>query len=213
MKQRIAYLAAPLALIAMACALYLSFVSPAAQADNETSKAFPARQLEGSWRFTSTAEIDGETLTLRGLYTFARGGVMLSTDELTFQPGYASTTGLGTWERTGRNEYAFTMELLFFRQSDFNFEARVRVFGKIKLTGEDTFTDVSQSDTLDAEGNFIGTICATEEATRVEIEPYTSCVTTPMSQMDPATTSKASPTTMSQTRMFGRAGLLKRLKT
>ena len=135
---------------------------------------------------------------------------MLETDELTFQPGYASTTGQGTWERTGHNEYAFTWEALFFRQSDFTFDAKLKIYGKIRLTGKNTFTDVAQSDLFDAEGNFIDTICLTEEATRMEIEPYTSCVPTPMGQVGPVTMSQSS--SVGQSPSVGKATLVKRLK-
>jgi hypothetical protein len=135
---------------------------------------------------------------------------MMGTDELTFQPGYASTTGLGTWVRTGRNEYAFTIEYLFFRQSDFTFDSRAKVYGKITLAGEDTFTDVAQSDLFDAEGNFINSICLTEEATRMEVEPITSCLDSTMSEKKPATMSQTR--SVEQAPSVGKATLVKRLK-
>jgi len=169
MKRKITYLSVPIALIGLVFALYLSLVSPPAFADDETSRAFPARQLEGTWRVTIVAE-DG--IPFQALYTFARGGVMHETDEFSLPLKFGPSQGV--WERTGPNHYAYTWES-FVSDPNFPDDVKLRVHGVITLTGRDAYTAQAQYEFFDAEGNVTISGCVTDQATRMTIDPVTSC--------------------------------------
>jgi hypothetical protein len=169
MKKKITYLSVPIALIGLVFALYLLPVSPSAFADDETNRAFLARQLEGTWRVTIVSE-GGDPF--QALYTFARGGVMHETDESSLPLSFGPSQGV--WERTGPNRYAYTWES-FASDPNFPDDVKLRVHGVITLTGRDTYNAQVQFEFFDAEGNVTFSGCATDQATRMTIDPVTSC--------------------------------------
>jgi len=159
-KKTLAYFTALLLIIGLAAILSLPRLAPAVRADAE------ADPLEGTWRVTVKGE-DGTSF--RALFTFARGGVMMESDEtqLTRPIG---TNGQGVWKNTGP-QYAFVWEnFLFDPYQNFAPVGKLRLRGTITLTGTDTFAGTDQFEYLDLNGNVIYAGSSSEEATRMTIE-------------------------------------------
>jgi hypothetical protein len=134
--------------------------------------ALTAPQLEGTWRVTSTIT-DGPP-PFSALYSFNGGGTLQETDEIQLLSPSAGPA-LGVWTKVGSNQYAFTWESYVF-DLDTNMPAgRLKISGLITLIDRNTYTAVDQFQFYDADGNPTFGGCATEEATRMTVDPVTSC--------------------------------------
>lgn len=129
-------------------------------------------QLEGTWRVTATIT-DGPP-PFSALYSFSGGGTLQETDETQLLTPSAGPA-LGTWTKVGTNQYAFTWESYLFDFSSDSPAGRLQIRGVVTLTGKDTYTAVDQFAFYDTDGNVAFSGCATEEATRMTVEPVSSC--------------------------------------
>jgi len=152
---------------------------PSAQAADDASLA---RRLEGTWVSTFTYP-DGRQY--QSLLTFARGGTLTQTNSIELEPPLPATNGQGVWEKTSGHEFATTYTFFLFDTS-LNPAGSVRIRQAITLSGRDAFTAVDQIEVFDPEGNVLGTFCATEQATRMTVQPVTSCPIETPSQTSPA---------------------------
>jgi len=131
-----------------------------------------APQMEGTWRVT-TSVADGPP-PFSNLYSFNSGGTLHETDEIQLLSPSAGP-GAGVWTKLGGNQYAFTWESYLFDFGSDSPTGRLQVRGLLTLTGKDTYTAVDQYAFYDTNGNVTLSGCATEEATRMTVEPVTSC--------------------------------------
>jgi hypothetical protein len=131
-----------------------------------------APQMEGTWRVTATIT-DGPP-PFSALYSFSGGGTLQETDETQLLTPSAGPA-LGAWTKVGSNQYAFTWESYLFDFGTDSPAGRLKVRGLITLTDKDTYTAVDQFDFYDTDGNVTLSGCATEEGTRMTVEPVTSC--------------------------------------
>ena len=99
--------------------------------------------------------------------TFAKGGTLLET----IGPTTLRSPGNGIWKREqGWNEYSFALRFMRFDAAG-SFVGSGVVRGAITLdeTG-DHYTSTATNDTLDVNGNVIGSGCATSVATRFSMK-------------------------------------------
>ncbi len=75
----------------------------------------------------------------------------------------------------GSNQYAFTWESYLFDLGSDSPAGRLKVHGLITLIDKDTYTAVDQFEFYDTGGNVTLAGCATEVATRMTVDPVTSC--------------------------------------
>src|SRR5689334_22790031 len=84
-------------------------VSSALAEEDDTS-----RTLEGGWMGTTDA---GPGFgTFGALYSFARGGGLVTSSSIDLAPRSLSTPGYGSWERVGDRRFAFTFDAFVFDQ-------------------------------------------------------------------------------------------------
>lgn len=169
MRKTFAYFSASVLMIGLAVMFSLPRVAPAVKADGEGDP------LEGTWRVTVTGE-DG--YSFQALFTFARGGVMMETDEtqLTRPIG---TNGQGVWTRTG-DQYAFVWEnFLFDPYQNFAPVGKLKLHGTITLTGSDSYTSADQFDYFDTSGNAMFSGRDSGVATRMTVEVVPTPTPTP----------------------------------
>ena len=131
-----------------------------------------APQLEGTWRVTSSIA-DGPP-PFSALYSFNGGGTLLETDEIQLLSPSAGPA-VGVWTKVESNQYAFTWESYLFDFGSDSPAGRLKVHGFITLVDKDTYTAVDQFEFYDTDGNVTFAGCATEEATRMTVDPVTSC--------------------------------------
>src|SRR5437763_1168034 len=163
-KKTLAYFSAFLLLIVLAVLLSLPRLAPAVRADGDGDP------LEGTWKVTVKGA-DG--YSFHALFTFARGGVMMESDEtqLTRPIG---TNGQGVWTKTA-DGYAFTWEnFLSDPYQNFTAVGRLRIHGTLTFTGSNSFTGTDQFEYFDLNGSVLYSGRDSQDATRMTIEPVTS---------------------------------------
>lgn len=141
MKRNITTVGVVLSLLALlACGV--SFVGGASVTpDAQAREGASAPQLEGTWAVTVTPPAGGPPAYF-SLGTFARGGVMITPPDPSVGPGVTST-GQGTWVRTGGNEYAST-HVAFTYDSGGHITGTIRIKASYRLTSKDTFEGSGQ---------------------------------------------------------------------
>ena len=129
-----------------------------------------AQTLQGTWRVTRTSVdcITGQDiLSFPAIMTFNQGGtctgyfVVPGTD-----PGQG--TEYGVWQREPGNHNYSVRVVSYAYSAEGDFEARVEATEALQLTTADSFTGTGTVQIFDADGNLIGTICATSIGTRFE---------------------------------------------
>ena len=174
MKTRILKLTSASALVAIAVTVALSFASAQTAEKNLSS----ARTVEGVWR-TMVTPVNCETgdplaPPFPGLFTFNEGGTM---SEYGISPGQVQTPALrspghGVWQREhghhGEHNYSFSF--IFYRYNTSGmFIGSQKITAALELGASgDQFTTHSAVEIFDANGNLIGTGCATAAGTRFE---------------------------------------------
>jgi len=115
----------------------------------------------------------------RGLITFNKdGGVIASVQGdilLNAPPGVppVATAGHGAWEKTGSRRYAFTFIQIFY-DADGNYQGEAKIRHSITLNHRgNSWSGQLQVEIFDADGNVVFTGSATEQATRIVVEPLT----------------------------------------
>ena len=170
MKTRTSKLISSSVLLAIAALTALSFASARAAEENPSSNPI----IGGVWK-TMVTPVDcvtGNPLAppFNGLFTFNKGGTMseYGISPLVMQTPALRSPGHGTWQREGGLNYSFKFIL-------YRYDLTGLFIGSQKITaalvlgasGND-FTTSSAIEIFDANGNLIGTGCATAAGTRFE---------------------------------------------
>jgi hypothetical protein len=134
-------------------------------------------RLEGSWRVTVTPP--GGAPSFRGLITFNKDGGLVASAQgdvlLNAPPGVppVATAGHGAWEKIGSRRYAFTfLQILYDADGNYQGEAKIRHSITLDHRGN-SWSGQLQVEIFDADGNVVFTGSATEQATRIVVEPLT----------------------------------------
>jgi hypothetical protein len=168
-QNRLGALGQTLAKPGISLAVALSLLFGAAFIRNASARSGQGESLEtlsGTWKTTVTLTNcqTGAPLPIPpfpALNTFETNGTMLETGarSLFRSPGH------GTWERTGHNE--FRKHWIFFRFApDGSYIGTQEITGSVRLTSPDAFTADGAVTLRDADGNVVGSGCATETGTR-----------------------------------------------
>ncbi|MBA3633378.1 MAG: hypothetical protein H0W58_11325 [Acidobacteria bacterium] len=84
-----------------------------------------------------------------------------------------ATAGHGAWKKIGSRRYAFTfLQILYDADGNYQGEAKTRHSITLNRRG-DSWSGQLQVEIFDADGNVVFTGSATEQATRIEVEPLT----------------------------------------
>ncbi len=138
-----------------------------AQAPANSAKAFRFG-LVGTWRsqVTFVSCVDGTPVSLPfpSVNTYALGNTAL---EYGVASGNLRGPGLGTWARTGLNE--FTSMFVFFRYDASGVQVRdiATVTRTIKLTGPGQYEATNTTEFRNTDGVLLFTGCATEVSNRL----------------------------------------------
>jgi hypothetical protein len=149
-------------LVIMAIATLITLTS---SRSNATPSGSSAPSLEGTWEVT-VLPTGGDPIV--DFATFTSGGGMIGTD-----PDPSLSTGLGTWARTGGNEFAVTFT--HFLSAGGAPLGTIKVRATITLDPQtDTFSGPFRTDIIIG-GNVVQSICGTVQARRVNVEPVEPC--------------------------------------
>lgn len=150
------------ALVIVAIAALIALTSTQSSA---TSGGASGPEFEGSWEVT-VMPTGGDPIV--DFATFTKGGGVINID-----PDPNLSTGIGTWVRTGGNQFAVT----FFH---FLSEAGAPL-GTLKVRSEgaldpqtDTFSGPFRTDVIIG-GNVVQSICGTVHARRISVEALEAC--------------------------------------
>jgi hypothetical protein len=142
-----------------------TLISLTSSRSNATPGGSSAPQLEGTWEVT-VLPTGGDPIV--DFATFTKDGGVINTD-----PDPSLSTGLGTWARTGGNQFAVTFTHFL--------SAGGAPLGTIKVRGNqtfdpltDTFSGTFRTDIIIG-GNVVQSICGTVQARRVNVEPVEPC--------------------------------------
>jgi hypothetical protein len=113
-------------------------VNPAAQSD--AGEAI-APHLVGTWRVTVTPPPGGPPQYI-SVGSYMTGGVFITSPDPSVGPGVTST-GQGTWERTGGNQFA-SSHVAFTYDSVGHITGTIRIKASYQLTGKDSFEGTGQ---------------------------------------------------------------------
>ena len=132
---------------------------------NVSAGATTAPSLEGSWEVT-VMPTGGDPII--DFSTMTEGGGLISTD-----PDPNVSAGIGTWVRTGGNQFAVTF---FHFLSDAGAPlGTLKVRAEITLDSHtDTFSGPFRTDVIIG-GNVVQSICGTVQARRISVEPIEPC--------------------------------------
>jgi len=126
------------------------------------------RRIEGTWRLEVTnrnCQTGAAIGTIPALHTFLAGGSMLS--DTAVSPAVLRT-GHGVWEHAGAQSFTNTIVLFRFNP-DGTYAGTTTVTRKIELgENSDELTSTDTAVGTDANGNVIGTRCATVVGRRLE---------------------------------------------
>ena len=138
--------------------------------DRQALPSPTAQTLQGTWRVTRTSVdcITGQDiLSFPAIMTFNQGGTYTGYG---VPPGGdpGQGTEYGVWQReAGSQNYSFRT-VSYGYTADGDFDGRGEITGTLQLTTADSFTGTGTVQIFDADGNLIGTICATSTGTRFE---------------------------------------------
>jgi hypothetical protein len=144
--------------------------SPVWSQDRQAVQSPTAHSLQGTWRVTRNGVdcITGEEFpSFPAITTYNQGGTCTGYE---VPPGGdpGQGTEYGVWQREpGRQNYS-VRAVSYGYTAEGVFEVRVEATEAIQLTTADSFTSSGTVQIFDADGNLIGTICATSTATRFE---------------------------------------------
>jgi hypothetical protein len=119
--------------------------APSDQANMVSSEA----RLEGSW--LSLVKFPDGT-SIHSPMSFCAGGAMIVSDPMVFPSGPMTTAYHGTWTKTGRREFVFTMVGFSYRYADPSEAEWYPVEGLYKIVIKETDTILEDGDTYEGEG-------------------------------------------------------------
>ncbi len=144
---------------------------------SQQSDSQQSNDITGSWRATVTPP--GGAPSFRGLITFNKDGGLVASAQgdilLNAPPGVppVATAGHGAWEKIGSHRYAFTFIQIFY-DADGNYQGEAKTRHSITLNQRgNSWSGQLQVEIFDADGNVVFTGSATEQATRIKVEPLT----------------------------------------
>ena len=145
-------------------------VNPATQAEAEEANA---PHLEGTWHLTVTPPLGGPP-QYTGFGSYTSGGVLITSPDPSVGPGVTST-GQGTWVRTGGNEFAST-HVAFTYDSVGHITGTIRIKASYQLTGKDSFEGSGQLQFCDLSLNNCFTppgcpVLSTLRGERIAVDP------------------------------------------
>ena len=150
------------ALVILAIAILITLTSTQSSA---TPGGSSAPELEGSWEVT-VMPTGGDPVV--DIATFTKDGGLISID-----PDPNVSTGIGTWVRTGGNQYAVTF--VHFLSDAGAPLGTLKVRAEITLDSHtDTFSGPFRTDVVIG-GNVVQSICGTVQARRINVEPLEQC--------------------------------------
>ena len=133
-------------------------------------------RLEGSWLVTVNSN---GAPPFKGLITFNNGGGLIASAQgdilLNPPPGVppVATAGHGAWEKIASRRYAFTFRQILY-DADGNYQGEAKIRHSITLNHRgNSWSGQLQVEIFDADGNVVFTGSATEQATRIVVEPLT----------------------------------------
>ena len=132
---------------------------------NVSAEGANAPSLEGSWEVTVMPDGGAPIVNFA---TFTSGGGIIGTD-----PDPNLSTGLGTWVRTGGNEFAVTFVHFLSDQGAAIGTVKVRAVGQLDKQG-DTMSAQFRTDVIIG-GNVVQSFCGTVQARRISVEPLEAC--------------------------------------
>ncbi|CAN5415525.1 hypothetical protein BH20ACI1_BH20ACI1_06510 [soil metagenome] len=146
------------------------------QSDNIVETFGKSDRLEGSWLVMVTP--NGGPPPFRGLITFDSGGGLIASAQgdilLNPPPGVppVATAGHGAWKRTGNRRYAFSFRQLLY-DSVGNYQGEVKSRHRITVNAAgNQWNGQLLFEIFDADGHLVFSDSATEQATRIEVEPF-----------------------------------------
>ena len=114
-------------------------VNPAVQSESEETNG---RHLKGTWRITVTPPPGSPAQPYISLGSFTSAGVLITSPDPSVGPGVTST-GQGTWAKTGGNQFAST-HVAFTYDAVGNITGTIRIKASYQLTGDDSFEGSGQ---------------------------------------------------------------------
>ena len=142
-KRRTAWLA----FIPVLAILCLAVIPPALSGEGNVASS--EARLEGSW--LSLVEFPDGT-SIHAPMSFCAGGAMIVSDPMMFPSAPMTTAYHGTWTKTGRREFVFTMVGFSYRYADPNDAESYPVDGLYKIVIKETDTILEDGDTYEGEG-------------------------------------------------------------
>src|SRR5947207_45932 len=138
--------------------------------DRQALASPTAHNLQGTWRVTRTVVncITGQDIfSFPAIQTFNHGGTYTGYG---VPPGSdpGQGTEYGVWQREPGSQNYSVRVVFYSYTAEGDFEARVEATEAIQLTSANSFTGAGTVQIFDADGNLIGTICATSTGTRFE---------------------------------------------
>jgi hypothetical protein len=150
------------ALVVVAIATLITLTSTQSSA---TPGASSAPQLEGSWEVT-VMPTGGDPIV--DISTNTKGGGVINVD-----PDPNLSAGIGTWVRTGGNQFAVTF--VHFLSDSGAALGTLKVRAEITLDSQmDTFSGPFRTDVVIG-GDVVQSICGTVQAKRISVEPLQPC--------------------------------------
>ena len=150
------------ALVILAIAILITLTSTQSSA---TPGGSSAPELEGSWEVT-VMPTGGDPVV--DIATFTKDGGLISID-----PDPNVSTGIGTWVRTGGNQYAVTFVHFLSDAGAPVGTLKVRSGGTLD-PHTDTFSGPFRTDVIIG-GNVVQSYCGTVHAKRIRVEALEPC--------------------------------------
>ena len=122
-------------------------VVPKAQAQDDGATA---GQIEGTWLVTVTPPAGGPPAYF-STASFARGGTLTTAPDPSIGPGVTST-GQGSWEKTGHRQFIST-HIAFIYGAGSTIVGTIKINATYRLTDNNTFEGFGQLQICDSTGN------------------------------------------------------------
>jgi hypothetical protein len=130
-----------------------------------------AQGPEGSWIGTVTITSGPAFPLFQALYTYAAGGGLVETDQISFNPQSPDSPRHGVWVSTREDAFASTyINLTFDSQGKPTGTIKIRETAVLSERGN-AYTGSGKFDVLDLNGNVIASGTFTSQATRIRVEP------------------------------------------
>jgi hypothetical protein len=108
-----------------------------------------AGQIEGTWLVTVTPPAGGPPAYF-STASFGRGGTLITAPDPSIEPGVTST-GQGSWEKTGRRQFTST-HIAFIYGAGGTIVGTIKINSTYRLTDSDTFEGFGQLQICDSTG-------------------------------------------------------------